>query len=529
MLWKKGWFRTISILCIATLLTGAFSGCSGKTSQSSTGEQSTKNSSLAGQSTPVSFSWIVTYSGEQPSDNNSVIQELEKKTNTKISIQWTPMISYGDKYNVLLSSGQLPDVFLVTDLKSSAYLDAVEGNQFWNLTSYLSDSSEFPNFKNFNSVTLKNTQTDGKNYILPRERVIKRRMVCWRADWAKKAGLDAPDTIDKLYKMAKTFAAGDFDGNGKKDTIGLLLGTVSDGGGQTIDCLPELTVANGSLNTWGVRDGKVVSYVTTPEYMNTIKLLRNMHSEGIISDDFAITKTTSQVSEYIDKERAGLWLTYTIPGLQDPLYISKKKNDPNLKRSDLYGYTFMKNSSGQPRIPAETGFNCGYAISKTSVKDEAKLKQILKVMDYVCSTEGQNLVSLGINEKHFQKTGDTTAKVLNKDLFSAEVDAKTNQMSMAGGQIYDIVDDSLGEQLAKDRKQYATSDLISDASIPLISQTYATKNTSLNKGYDTALFKYILGQTNDSDFKAAIQQWKTDGGDQIAKEYTEAYQKTQSK
>ena len=524
MLWRKKW-KSVCILCTATLLIGIMVGCNHSDNNTATAPNNSGSNS-AETNAPVSFNWIVTYSGEQPSDNNSIIQELESKTNATINVQWTPMISYGDKYTVLISSGQLPDVFLVTDLKAATYLDAVNGNQFWNLTSYLS-SDEFPNFKNFNAITLNNTKTDGKNYVLPRERVVKRRMVCYRADWAKEAGLDAPDTLDKLYAMAKTFAEGDFDGNGKKDTIGLLLGTVSDGGGDTIDCLQELTVANGSYNNWGIESGKVIPYVTTPEFKNTIQFLRKMHAEGIISDDFAITKTTAQVNDYIDKEKSGLWLSYTVPGLQDSLYLSKKKDNPDVKRSDIYGYTFMKDASGEPRIPAESGYNCGYAISKSSVKDETRLKQILKVMDYVCSEEGQNLVSLGISGKHFEKAGDTTAKILDKDIFSAEVDTKTNQMSLAGGKIYDIVNDDLDEQLAKDRKTYEDSDLISDASLTLISETYTTQNASLNKVFDTALFKYILGQTDDDDFEAAVQQWKTDGGDQISEEYMEAYQKAQ--
>ena len=104
-----------------------------------------------------------------------------------------------------------------------------------------------------------------------------------------------------------------------------------------------------------------------------------------------------------------------------------------------------------------------------------------------------------------------------------------NQLSCAGNYCLGSVSDEIGLRLAKERQTYKDSDLIKDVSAPLVSKTSSEKLPTLNKNFDTALFKYILGQTNDSDFKAAIQQWKTDGGDQIAKEYTEAYQKTQSK
>ena len=38
-------------------------------------------------------------------------------------------------------------------------------------------------------------------------------MIVYRSDWAQEAGLEAPDTIDGIYNMAKAFAEGDYDKN----------------------------------------------------------------------------------------------------------------------------------------------------------------------------------------------------------------------------------------------------------------------------------------------------------------------------
>lgn len=539
MLCKKGRFtRAVSALCIASILCGSFVGCSG----SSTASQSaTKSQSAAAQGTAksnqdnqkVSFTIIVPYTDEQAQKDNIVEKTLEEKTNSNINIVWTPMVSYGDKYNVIMSSGQFPDVLLIADVKGSTYLDAAQNDQFWDLTSYLKKNDTYAGFENLNSVSLDNSATDGKNYVIPRERTVKRKDVCYRADWAKKAGLDAPDTIDKIYKMAKTFAAGDFDGNGKKDTVGLLLGTVSDGGGETIDCLNELVVANGGVNGWGLKGGKMVADVTTPEYFKTIQWLRKMCQEGVVSKDFAITKTTAQMSEYVDKEKAGLWLSYGLPGLSDSVLKAKQKADPKVKRSDVYGFTYLKDASGNFRIPAEIGYNAGWAIPKSAVKDEGKLQGILRVFNYLCTKNGQRLINNGIEGRHYkllsdkdntcEQIGDSSGKDLTKEFNCM------NQLSCAGNYCLGSVSDEIGLRLAKERQTYKDSDLIKDVSAPLVSKTSSEKLPTLNKNFDTALFKYILGQTNDSDFKAAIQQWKTDGGDKIAEEYTEAYQKTQSK
>lgn len=537
MLRRKGWYsRTVSVLCAAALLCGSFAGCKGNSAKPAAGTASAGAASggetAKASDEKVSFNIIVPYQDEQAKEGNIVEKTLEEKTNSEINIQWTPMISYGDKYNVLMSSGQLPDVLLVADLKGATYLDAARNDQFWDLTSYLK-SGEYSGFANINSVSLANSATDGKNYVIPRERTVKRKDVCYRADWAKKAGLDAPDTLDKLYKMAKTFAEGDFDGNGKKDTIGLLLGTVSDGGGETIDCLNELVVANGGFNGWGLQDGKLAADLTTPEYFDTIKMLRDMCSEGIVSKDFAIVKTTAQMSDYVDKERAGLWLSYGLPGLSDPVLKAKQKADPNVKRDDIYGFTYLKDKNGNPRIPAETGYNAGFAIPKSSIKEEGKLKGILRVFDYICSKDGQRLINNGIEGRHYKllSDSDNTCELISdtsgQDLIK-EFNCM-NQMSCAGNYCLGSVSDEIGKRLAKERITYEDADLIKDLSAPLVSETASDKMPTLNKNFDTSLFKYILGQTSDSDFEAAVQKWKADGGDQISQEYTEAYQKAQQK
>lgn len=525
---KKGWLtRTTSVLCTAALLCGGLSGCGGNTAGTETTSkaQTTASAKKDAGNEKVTFTVILPYTDEQPAKDNIVEKKLQEATNSEVNIEWTPMVSYGDKYNVLMSSGQLPDVLMVPDLKSTTFMDAARNNQFWDLTEALK-GTEFTGLKNINPIAVDNSKVDGKNYVIPRERTIRRKDVCYRADWAKKAGLDAPDTIEKMYKMAKTFAEGDFDGNGKKDTVGLLLGTVADGGGQSIDCLNELIVANGGLNGWGMQGGKLTATVTTPEYFSTIQWLRKMCKEGIVSKDFAITKTTAQMNDYIDKEKAGLWLSYGLPGLNDPILKAKQKADPKVKRSDVYGFTYLKDASGKYRTPAETGLSGGFAIPKSSVKDETKEKGLLRFFNYICTKEGQRYINNGIEGRHYQKIDETTCKEItdangkSKDLLK-EFNCM-NQLSCAGNYVLAAQSDDIGARLAKERVDYEQNAVVKDLSAPLVSETFSKKNSTLSKNFDTALFKYILGQIDDTQFKAAIQQWRTDGGDKITSEFQTA-------
>ena len=527
---RERFCRALSVLCIAGVLSGFAVGCSSKSASGTEGSQSATATQEASETAkPVEFKIVLPYIGETPSSNSPTEKKLKKNSNSNFTIEWTPMISYADKYNVMMNSGQLPDVLIIPDVKADVFLDAAKNDQFWELSSYMTND-DYPGFKNYKKLALQNCKTDGKLYVLPRERILKRQMVCYRVDWAKEAGLDAPDTIDKLYKMAQTFGKGDFDGNGQKDTIGLALGTVQDNGGTTIDNLNELIVANGGINKFGLKDGKVVSTIVTSEFKSTISLLRRMYKENLISKDFPITKTTELVSNFVDKEKTGLWLSTGVPGPEDTLYLAKKKAGKVKQLSDMYAFTYLKDASGNPRSPAESGFNGGIAFPKSSVKDQTRFDQIMKVFNYISTKDGQRLVNNGVEGIQYTKVDDTHIKAIPEDQqkIKSTNSSAINQMSTCGNYAYTVVGESLTEDLAKARNTYKDSELVADITVPFTSNEYAQNGAKLSKLIDTATFKYILGQISDSDFDAAIKQWRTSGGDKMDTEYTEAYQKAQS-
>ena len=179
--------RVKKVSCIvfaAAMLAGVTAGCKSGTPAKSTGS--------SGSSQNVSMKILCpNYNDTSVINTSPPLKKLEEMTHSTITMQWSPAASYQDKFNVLMASNNLPDVVIVPDLKSAVFTDAVAGNQFWQLDSYLS-SSEFSNFKNISKVSITNTKTSGKSYVLPRERILKRQMIVYRADWAKAAGVGPP-------------------------------------------------------------------------------------------------------------------------------------------------------------------------------------------------------------------------------------------------------------------------------------------------------------------------------------------------
>lgn len=519
MIQRKEHVKRISSILFATaMLAGVATGCKSVTKSS--------DQSSSGSSQSISLKILCpNYCDTSVIDNSPPFQKLEELTNSKITMQWSPAASYQDKFNVLMASNNLPDVVIVPDLKSAVFTDAVAGNQFWQLDSYLNNSA-FPNFKNINKISITNTKTNGKSYVLPRERILKRQMIVYRADWAKTAGLGAPDTVEKVYNMAKAFANGDYDGNGKKDTIGLMLSTSSDtgGGASKIDVIQPLTVANGGYNSWGLSGGKVQSVYDTQPYMDTMDLLRKMYGEGLISPDFSLVTSTDVVTKYVDTEKTGLWVNTGIPGTSDALLKAKQKTNSSLTRKDIYGYTYLKDSKGNDRVPAETGFNGGVAFPKSATKNAARLKQLLSVWNVICGKDGQILVNNGVEGRNYTVVSETdkTAKQPDTNLNTKEL-SDIGQLGVTAGLAYTWYDDDIGAQLTHDRNTYKSSDLINDVSVPLTSQTYSSSVSTLNKIIDEAQFKYIMNKETKDQFQSDIKSWKSAGGDKEAQEYTTSY------
>ncbi|HEY8500568.1 MAG TPA: hypothetical protein VIL89_08120 [Clostridia bacterium] len=504
--------KKILLIVILMLLTADMAGCKAARAN---GSKKVYDGDYSIMAQPVEMKLVLGYSEESPSKDNLVINELNKLANANIQIEWTPMVSYNDKFNVLMASNEHPDVLLVPDVKNAVFVDGINAGMFWELTGYLREYSELSQIK---PLLLKNASVEGKLYIIPRERALKRKMVVYRSDWAKEAGLGAPDTIDGIYNMAKEFAHGDFDRNMQNDTIGFALGTVN----NEIDCFDALVVAFGGFNRWGIKDGKVIPSFMTEEYLETMNWLRKMFEEGLISPDFAITKTTQIVPDFVDKEKTGLWLSYKLPNRSDPVIVAKQKEDPTITREDVFEFAFLKGPDGKERIAAETGIAGGFAFSKRAVKDEPRLRELLSVFNMIQSREGQILINNGVPNVHFELVENKYAKAIDPVVFNKEV-SPVGQLGTSGGKAYIIADDEITVRLDNARRTFEESSMISDITAPLASTSYSSNSMNLLKIISEAQFNYIMGKIDENGWQKALEDWMDAGGASAIKEFTAAY------
>ncbi|MDI5789544.1 extracellular solute-binding protein [Bacillus licheniformis] len=121
-----------------------------------------------------------------------------------------------ERINTTLASGNMPKVMTLPDLEDSAVVSALRSGMFWEIGPYFKD---YPNLRNLINY-IENISVDGKVYGIYRERPMARQGVVIRKDWLDNLGLEMPETVDDLYKIAKAFTEQD-PIKRKDDTFGL--------------------------------------------------------------------------------------------------------------------------------------------------------------------------------------------------------------------------------------------------------------------------------------------------------------------
>jgi multiple sugar transport system substrate-binding protein len=140
-----------------------------------------------------------------------VFAAFTKKTGIKIDYQ--PIINFDQQLQARASTKDLPDVMindtaLMGSYQSQGLLKAIDPDSI--------AGHDQISAKSWSSTV----GLDGKHYGIPYSRQAQTLMI--RKDWLKKLGLKAPTTWQEMLDVAKAFATRDPDGDGKKDTYGIV-------------------------------------------------------------------------------------------------------------------------------------------------------------------------------------------------------------------------------------------------------------------------------------------------------------------
>ncbi len=293
--------RHVVMLLAALMLIPAASFASGAeepTSQVALAQIGFRKTGLPIVETPLPINVaIARTTGRGPHAEMTVLQDLEKRTNVRMQWQDLPASGGAETFNLMLASGDYPEVFLRVPISDYDVVKYSSEGMFMPLENLVAEYAPILHklFEENPDARRESTLPDGHLYSLPW--YLQLRFREYRAGhlvnktWLAKLGLAKPTTTDELYRVLKAFKERDPNGNGKADEIPLSV-RANDTNNGIFDLYGSFGFVDENRHL-EVRNGKVVFTLTRPEYRTAVKYFHRLYAEGLM-DAESFTQNQNQ-------------------------------------------------------------------------------------------------------------------------------------------------------------------------------------------------------------------------------------------
>lgn len=444
---------------------------------------------------------------------NSYWQELEKR----LGVEWDPMLvpvsSYGEKTAAVIASGDMPELFYLLVTSSAPVIaQSISQGAFADLTPYLSGDAikDYPNLALYPSYLWENVKIEGKIYGVPKPVLRSNDTSFYRSDWLQKLGLSAPKTTDDVHDMLVAMSKKDPDGNGSPDTWG----TTAYSGSWNMFVWKQMF---GVPYGWRLNDdGTLTNEIETDEFRQALEFTARLQADGAFHPDAASMEYSVAKDSFVSGK----------VGLYDDGFAaffgkgSILQQGQEFNSAATYAPLVTASANGKPGVTyAGQGFFGSVGIP-SSVTDEGRIKELLRIMDYLCApfgSEESTFLRYGLDEDHdVQPDGSLS---LN-DKGTADISALVYPFLSENYFYYPGVEgeaeraQKLNEQMAKVA--------ITNPTAGLVSETAISSSGELSQLGTDSITSIVTGRDSIDALDSYIEQWKSRGGDQIRKEYEEA-------
>ena len=470
------------------------------------------NKSGSSQESPTVVTIFTEFNTPQPPNSNNAAQkEIEKRTNTKLNIMWASANNFKQKENVILASGNIPDLMKIVDgnygINNTQFIQMAKQGAFWDLGPYLKD---YKNLMLYPEAIYNKCKLDGKQYLLPSVRPLKgTSYFAIRKDWVDKLNLKVPETIDDLYNVLNAFKNNDPDGNGKNDTIPW------NGWGWS----SVIDTFNASTGKYKVSNDELVNTELSLGTRQGLEWLAKAYKDKLMDADFSTFKK-SQAEDLTKGGNCGMGVD-TVEGMWRSTEACLKINP----KADFLPLNYLTGPNGK-YAPQGSGMSCAYAIPKTV--SEKKMKSILALMDFGASDEGFTLACWGVKDVDYTEDSDGFKTLTAQGI-------KDNIGQSSYGKIFEKYDKYLwalrtGMPKSVYERNKKIIDVRSTLSIPdptvgLVSETGIKLGSEYNQKANNLKTKIIIGSQPIEAWDKYVEQLKSDQDYlKIDKEYNDAYQ-----
>ncbi|TVY08962.1 extracellular solute-binding protein [Paenibacillus cremeus] len=505
--------KTLAMSLVLLLSAGSLSACSKGEAPAAGGA---KNAAGDDSKELMNISLMVPqYAEIGPSNDSPLIKKLNEKLNIKLDLQWIPGASYNDKISVLAASNSLPDVYRIA---TQDYMQWRDKGVFMDVKPFL---ASYPNLtKELPEAAWK--ELNGKNayYGVPYYSIPHLFSMYIRKDWLDKLHLKMPETMDEFYAVAKAFVTQDPDGNGKADTTGFSILINPNG---TFGNASSLMGAFGLGNEWALKDGKLVAMqAQSAELKGFVGFLRKAYAEGVLDKNFLVMKPADA--------RNKLWNGQVGIQLVNPNEVLRldlpniRKNAPQAELAQLLppaGPTGIRatqtDGMGQTKV----------VINKNI--DPKKQQRILKMLDYLLSDEGYDLLKEGVEGVDYKKKDDGTFEKLETKETGNLLSINFFRRADKAIQLHKYNDQAYVKQVTQWLDNNDKYDW-PNYGLGLAAETDAYKKINLNQlntKWMSSIARVIANDAPMEEIDNAVNEWLKNGGEKLTAEMNEIYKQRQ--
>ncbi|WP_258171115.1 ABC transporter substrate-binding protein [Paenibacillus sp. R14(2021)] len=407
-MWKKGQFRfTVAMVLMATML----AGCGGNNNKpaandgaganapaaneaGNTAGDDNGNAGAAEDNKPMTFTFFDKNVGD--SFDNPVAKEITKRTNVSLEIQ-QPTGNPSEKLNLMLASSDLPDI-----------LDIGRGDI---LEKYIAAGALIPlndlidkygtHIKEMYGDMLKKTRSaDGKNYYLANWYGLEQYPIfgfLMRMDVMKELGVGdkvnngQPFSTDEFVDLLKKYKEKYPTVNGKP-TVPMTFN------GENMGAITGSFKGMFGMMPYYQTDGGLQADVKDPRYLDMIKFMNSLYTQGLIDPEWATNKTQQYEQKLASTNYFATADAFWNLGKPNAILKEAAKDQSLKDESQFYPYKVLAPgvdpSKATYGLKSSLGWD-GIGISKSN-KDPVRA---IKFLDFLASEEGQYLMMWGIEGK----------------------------------------------------------------------------------------------------------------------------------
>ena len=483
--------------------------------------------------------WLEMAELGEPLENNRWIQYYKEALNVECEYVMTNSGSgdYGQELVLAMASGNLPDVFLISDQSMISQL--ADGGLIWDMTEiYQNNANETLGnaIESEGSNVYSSGMYDGKLYAIPQKMPSTNSYnYCWvRRDWLEEQGLDLPETMDDVKEIAQTFK------NNYEDNIGFMFSNSYGWANQGI-----FWAFGGSesekRNQWVMQeDGSLAYAEVLPEMKGGLTWLNDMYESNLINMEWATEDLFTALSNYVATNRCGIfygphWLGNTLQSYAESMDDSADWV-PCGPPTGIEGMTV--------KIAAVNTVDNWVCVSKSCENPEAVIHMLNAYVEKLFgeNNDFENFFACELDSSLWQATPiwcltgttdldpclnmienyDEAAGTMNEDGLEGAGKTYWNyiQDGMSAYQYMFGPVDSCFKYVSETYPQNVSWNAYIGAPTP----TYIERWGSMTELIDTYYLKMINGEIEiETGFDQMVNEWYEMGGTQVTAEVNEAY------